>query len=843
MTLKGERTDKEIISRYCCIADGRCEREIPYEGDGTYFFAYPSSSHWRDFSLQLRDELSEREMTVRRWEDTVQGELIFCKVCNGILSHEMLLAEVTEANANVLLEIGYAIAVRRLPILLIDDNRKKWNRNLLSTLESCYYTNRDEIYDHLFKLQAKHRTSSPELGRGLPILESIGILDKDETPGTIYHLKPKVITDQIRRIDRVLRTSVFKPTYMDPGDSVYDEFIPQARKIREAQLLVASFLSTAHTNAEELNANVALLVGLALGLGKQVLVLQQNPAPPILDLGTVLRPFITESEVQKIVESWLVERNREIVSKRSEQRQVATKAAKAQAIRGIYLGHPDALQDYNLMEYFVPTKEYDDAITARRSIFIGRRGSGKSANFRAVTTELQQNQNIILVTIAPNDFELERMGGFLDDEYAMAHPHLVYQTAWNYVLLTEIIRTLGEFTLRLYSSPNDSTRTSLFNFYQEERENLELDFGSRLISKLKELSAIPTDMLVDEKRRKIEETILHLRKNKVRELLRDFAKAEKVSYFIAVDDLDKHWRPESRESVNLLIGLLTEVDKLQRYFLGNLKVALFLREDMYEVLLQNDEELPKRNLLRMQWTASNLKHLVAERIAVGAESTNEDDDVTWSLLFCSHVQNQVTQEYMVSRVLPRPRDILDFCQKAIDQAQRNGHGVVMSEDVLSAEAEFSESLFRSISLEYRTVYPNLDDILLEFIEVQHLMEWQDFEKLGRAILVKHKDVIHSWYGAENPNTVYLLSVLFRIGFIGLIRSKRQLVLFANGRSFRETWNLVRPTPLVQIHPSFHRVLEIKVGSEPQPPTRRRRNTVLDDRQMRLNIGDKLNQKG
>ena len=835
--------EQALISRYCGIEDSHCDQEISYQGDGTYFFAYPSGSHWQDFSSQLRDELASRGINGRRWEDVVQGELIFCKVCKGIHSHDMLVAEVTEANANVLLETGYAMAVGRLPILLIDQNRKRWDRRLLSTLESCYYTNREEIYDHISKVQAEYKNVSQRPSHRLPMLESTGLFDREETPGTVYHLKPKIITDQIKRIDRVLKTSVFKPTSMDPNDSVYDEFLPQVRKIHEAQLIVASFVSTDHTNAEELNANVALLVGFALGLGKHILVLQQNPAPPILDLGTVLRPFDTESEARKIAESWLDERNREIVSKRSGIRQIVAKQTKARALRGMYLGHPDALQDYNLMEYFVPTKEYDDAITARRSIFIGRRGSGKSANFRAVTTELQENLNTILVTIAPDDFELDRMGGFLDDEYAIAHPDLVYQTAWNYVFLTEIIRVLGESTLRLYSSPSDPTRTSLFDFYQTERENLHLDFGSRLIRKLRDLSSIRADMSADEKRQQIEATVLQLRHHKVGQLLRDFAKAEKISYFIAVDDLDKHWRPESHESIGLLLGLLAEVDKLQRYFLDSLKIVLFLREDMYEVLLQHDEELPKRNLLRMQWTISNLKHLVAERIAVGAGTGNEDDEDTWLSLFCPHVQNQVTHEYIISRVLPRPRDVLDFCQKAIDQAQRNGHEIVTTEDVLDAEADFSESLFRSIGLEYKTVYPKIDDVLLEFVEARHIMAWQEYEKLGEVILTKHRNVIKTWYGAVNPDTLYLSSVLFRIGFIGLVQAGRQLSLFADGRSFRETWSLVRPTPQVEIHPAFHRVLEIRGEGVPLASGRRRRKSVIDDRQMRLDLDAESNQSG
>lgn len=662
--------EQALIHRYCAIEDTQCNRMVPYHGDWTYFFAYPSGTHWRDFSKLLRDELEARGVVGHRWEDVVQGELIFSKVCNGIHSHDLLLAEVTEANANVLLEIGYAVAVGRLPILLIDGNRRKWNRQLLSTLESCYYTTRDQVHDFILKLQSEPRAVPQGPNRRLPVLESMGIFDLQETPATVYHLKPKMFTDQIKRVDRVLRTSVFKPTSMDPNDSVYDEFFLQARKIQEAQLIVASLVSAKHANAEDLNANVALLVGFAIGLGKKILVLQQDPSPPILDLGTVVRPFETESDAAKITETWLDARNRELISQRSEKRHIAAKQTKTNIIRGMYLGHPDALQDYSLMHYFVPTKEYEDALSARRSIFIGRRGSGKSANFQAVTTELSGNANIVQVTIAPDDFELQRMRGFLEDEYAIANSNLVYQGVWNYVFLTELVRVLGDSTLRLYESPNDPIRSRLFEFYQEERSLLSLDFGSRLVAKLKQLSDIASDISNDDKLRQIESTISRLRVYNVGRLLRDFAEAEKITYFIAIDDLDKHWQPESRESVGLLLGLVAEVDRMQRFLGDKLKVVLFLRDDMYEVLLQHDEELPKRNLLKMQWTMQNLKHLVAERITVGAGVTNEDDDATWLSVFAPYVKGEAPYDYMISRTLPRPRDVLDFCQRAIDQAQR-----------------------------------------------------------------------------------------------------------------------------------------------------------------------------
>ena len=128
MSSKPATVQFATVRRYCAIEGIECHKQIPYQGEWTFFFAYPSDQHWRDFSSRLAKELSDRGIYGERWEDKVKGDLIFSKVCDGIYSHDFLLAEVTEPNPNVLLEIGYALAVGRQPILLIDKTRKSmWN--------------------------------------------------------------------------------------------------------------------------------------------------------------------------------------------------------------------------------------------------------------------------------------------------------------------------------------------------------------------------------------------------------------------------------------------------------------------------------------------------------------------------------------------------------------------------------------------------------------------------------------------------------------------------------------------------------------------------------------------
>ncbi len=738
-------------------------------------------------------------------------------MCDGIYGHDYLLAEVTEPNPNVLLEIGYALAVGRLPILLKDKNQKEWSRDLLTTLESCHYETREDIHSYMARLQAQPRTVPEHPDRRLTFLENMGIFEGEESPGTVYHLKPKLSADWISRVDRTLKGSYFKMSTMDPSDSVYDEFYPQAREIRSASLVVASLVSSSNNSWEQHNAHVALLLGFAIGLGKQVLVLQQKPTAPVLDLGSVSRPIDTETQAEQIIKSWIEAQTRSMISQASESRRLAIKRREADRIRNMYLGHPDALQDSRLLDYFVPTKEFEDASEGRRTIFIGRRGAGKSANFQAIKEVLRERLNTIPVEIAPDDFELERISEYLKKEFALTDPRLAFQNTWNFILLSEVIKSLAEKSDKLYQSPSDISRNNLHQYYEENRQRLSVDFGARVIEVLRSVTSITSGALQED------ESIKSLRDYQVARRLKEFAEREGVTFFVIADDLDKHWRPDSKQSIDLLIGLIAEADRLQRFFQDRLKVVMFLREDIFDVLSQYDDDLPKRSLLRMEWTQSNLKHLVAERLAFASDQENDDDEATWAVIFPETVKGNPAADYILSRALPRPRDVLDLCQKSIDQAQRNGHSVVTEQDILDGEASFSESLFSSVSTEFRGLYPRLEDVLIEFAGVSERMSWNDYNQVATRAIEKNRMILREWamHGDITPESI--ADILFRVGVIGLSGQAASDPYYCNGRSFAETWVLVSPMPFVHIHPGFARSLDISdIGLRPSRRVRRPR---------------------
>ena len=803
------------VTRFCAIEGRLCEKHIPYQGTNTFFFAYPSGDYWRDFSEKLVNELGEQGLKGQRWEDTIGNDVLFSKVCEGIYGHDYLLAEVTEPNANVLLEIGYALAVGRLPILLNDKSRKAWDREILTTLEGCFYETRPDILEHVLTLLPERGDLAEDPNRRLPMLQKMGIFDRDEEPGTICHLKPKVPRDWISAVERKLKESNFRITGTDPSDSSYDEFFPQARAIQSASLIVASLLGTDIEAYQEHNANVALLIGFAIGLGKEILVLQQEPRASILDLGTVSHLFKTETQASGIAATWLQNQTRLALEQRAESRQRATARRRMDRIRDLYMGHPDALQDSRLLEYFVETPAYLDAIepTGRRMIFIGRRGAGKSANFQAIRETLRDRHSTITVEIAPNDYELERISQFLETHYPNTNPQLLYRNAWNFILITEMVKALAEKTDRLYSSPDDQDRNNLYQYYESKRVALQSDFGSRL-----------TAALANENEN-TEKLLTELRDYRIAPRIRNLAKREGISFYIVADDLDKHWQPGTKQSIEILLGLMDEASQLQRYFADQLKVVMFLREDIFDVLAQQDVDYPKRSFWRMEWTAPNLKHLVAARLAIGADLYDEDDETIWSAVFPDTIQGLNASDYILSRVLPRPRDVLGFCQAAIDQAQLNGHPSVSAQDILDGEIKFANSFGKLLTAEFRGLYPSLEEVLFEFAGVPAVMQWTEFEEYAKEAIDKQKSVLTEWVGDYGLSPISVADTLFQIGVIGLASPTSDTAHFRNGRSFGETWRATAPAPSVQIHPAFFTYLDVSQERVQRYRTRRNPRTT------------------
>lgn len=790
------------ICRFCPIESRFCERTLKSRGFPSAFLAYPSGKHWSQFFAELKAGLKQRGIQAESWEDTVTDSVIFVKICEAIHTHSFTLCELTTLNANVLFETGYSLAVGRDAIILRDRNRSKLPLPLLKVKEYCDYSTRQDIYTFLDRYLTKIDAQST----GLPLLQLNNIADVEERPGTLYYLRPRTFTQTIKSIHDQLERSPFKLTWSDPADASFDEFYHQARQIKESELVVGVLVSNNISDSQVVNAPVALLLGFAAGLGKKLLILQEQPNDPIVDLGTILREFEGERSAKSFVEYWTKIQSEALL--RSEQRtqQMRKRSAETAKIRDVFLGQPDAMIDYNLMSYFLDTPQYRQAVNGVKQIFVGRKGAGKSAIFRALQEELRNRQSAILVGIAPTDFQFERLTGLAVDQYSALHPAFVFQTFWRYILFTEILRTISNRYMHFVQSSSEPHVSRILAYIQDEESILEEDFATRALRKLDALDRIPTDLTNLGTQAELESVLQKARMNQIEKDLQRLAK--NYTIYVLIDDIDKYWNPSYEASVQLLLGLVNETQQIYSRFRGDARVAFFMRQDIFDVLRRYDEELVKRNIATLRWDELQLLQLIIERIRFSANAYSDDDDAeVWRSILPASVSGIDGWRFMVERTLMRPRDLLQFCQLAIETAQIHRHETVMDTDVLVAEKQYSEYMFEALRLEYRPVYPELDNVLFEF------SQWQVSTSIEDTLGFIEKNVFSKpdyngleWIKACESDPMKLLEILYVIGFLGLEDRDRHLKFFSFEQTFAEAKRLCGKDPLVNLHPAFHKAL-------------------------------------
>ena len=501
------------------------------------------------------------------------------------------------------------------------------------------------------------------------------------------------------------------------------------------------------------------------------------------------------------VKRWVDAQTRAALRQRAEAHTRARESESIAQLRRVYLGHPDALADASLLGYFVSTPEYEDAAEGRRTMYVGRRGTGKSANFKAISEDLRDSFSTVSVEIAPSDYELQRISEYLDNNLEATPTHL-YGPTWNYVLTTEMVKSLAERTDRLLLSEGSPESDAIQQFYGANRSALELDFGTRVTHALMAQLEPSVANLLRTSQEVTQTAINDLMNYRIQRQLLAFVKREKFTFFLLVDDLDKNWRPSNQQSIELLIGLINEVDRLQRFFEGQMKVVIFLRQDIFDAMARLDDDFPKRSYLRMEWTSTNLKHVVAERLAKDSSAQAATDDEIWSAVFREDVNGTAAADYILTRALPRPRDVLSLCQSAIDQAKKNGHSWVSAQDIIDGEKANATDMIRAVEAEFAASYPELGVILNVFSRTEPVVTWDDFLALAELTLEDQQELLSRWAGTIPRDPRWFAAALYEIGFIGLSRSGEGNIASRDGRSFDEAWASCSPNPKVHIHSAF-----------------------------------------
>jgi hypothetical protein len=179
-------------------------------------------------------------------------------------------------------------------------------------------------------------------------------------------------------------------------------------------------------------------------------------------------------------------------------------------------------------------------------------------------------------------------------------------------------------------------------------------------------------------------------------------------YFIVIDKLDEDW-VEDRLRFRLIRALIeTSLDFARVH---NVKVILALRNDLLDRVYRYtrdagfQEEKYRTATLQVAWTKPQLIQLLDLRIGVLVREQYTSRSVTHKDLLPHNVGKQTVIDYILDRTLMRPRDVIQFFNTCIRQA--DGKPTISTKALREAEGIYSRERLRALADEWFGIYPNL----------------------------------------------------------------------------------------------------------------------------------------
>lgn len=755
------------------------------------FLAYPSERHMADRMTRLAEELREGGAQVTTWQDITNPGFLFDPIASAIEAADLVLAEATDGNPNVLFELGYAIARGKATLHLQDENADRPRRlPPLDVVRCIRYSQREGILDFLSKVDLT----------GPSLAEQMGLEFTSGHSGGLYFVPSRRGGDVNETIWRLCSGGLFTARTVDKNEIDYHSLTSQAKSIAEADLFVTLLVNEATKEYWDNNAEATLFAGLAAGMAKDFVVLVEQPLRRLLDLGEHAITFESESEAEFGLRQWL---QRIAAARLRSPRPKSSIAPKVSSpLTGLFLGNLDARADFDLSAYFIETPEFQQAESGRRHLFVGSKGSGKTANYESLCERFGE-RNCVLVSVAPADFEFHRLTAVFDEHLALAHWEFVYGSFWRFILRTEILHALwSKFLDHLLreSGAGKQYAKELILWFSENERLLSLDFVSRVNEVLSDVASADGDDRA--KRVRLEEILQAARMYEIDRNLREFARQFEVR--LVVDDLDRNWSPVNNSAKRLILALLNEILALMTSLAPHLKPAIFLRKDVFGWLEKNDPEFLKRDPAFLVWNAESLERLIATRIATHTGTADTETAALWGLVFPEYTRQERTQDFVISRTLLRPRDVIQFCQKAVESAQRAGRLAVDEDDVYAAWEPSGELVLAQAETEYRHRYPGLGELALAFFEAPVAQAWSE----ARPRLEEKAEKCRPgalWLEAAQTDPLKMVEVLYDTGIIG-VQSPGGSRWFESIRPFGDIAGTLDGDFNIVVHPAFHRYL-------------------------------------
>ena len=511
----------------------------------------------------------------------------------------------------------------------------------------------------------------------------------------------------------------------DPVESANQPLSWYVNRVDSASAVVCHLLSSDHANWQLANAKQSFVAGMAQGLGTPVLMLAHEPYASPLDYRDLLRTHETAAKAETLFDDWFAPLVEAIRKQQANAEHYKDQTVSRTTLERINLGEWIAENEsQEVAEYFIPTASYVEALRANHSIFVGRKGTGKSATFYKLQDELGGDPRNHVCVIKPVAYELEGVLQLLGQTLASADSGYLIESLWKFLISTELAKSL--YT-HINSKPVYYGRTpgerDLAEFVEQNASWIMAEFSVRLEAAVNRLLTVLATGTVEVRRRNISEKLHGDMLPRLKAVTGNLLSG-KNRIVILVDNLDKAWDQSQELSrvSDLLFGLLNVSGRIASDFERDpifrgkfaFSLILFLRSDIYAAIIRFAHERDKVPVRRISWDDPSMLLRVLEERFLKSDLDLGSPDEIWQRFFTATVRNRTARQYLIETVLPRPRDLLYLVKRALQFALNRSHGRIEEEDLLSAELEYSHFALNSLLAENAGQIQDLEKLLAQF---------------------------------------------------------------------------------------------------------------------------------
>ena len=754
----------------------------------TGFFAYASTPEEIGSTIERAAKIHSEIKTWRSLD--IIGHFIADQVLSEIDSTDFLLADISILNFNVTYEIGYAIGKEKRVLLTKNSSIRETQPTIkevgiFDTLGYRTYQNSQELSQIIISA----RDSNP-----------LEIKHKKNTRAPVYLLEGRFKTDWASRIVSRIKKARYIFRSFDPAEQPRLSANDAIKQVAESHGVVIPLLANTTEGAEIHNMRGAFLAGLADGMGIARCIIQNGDEPVPLDY----RDFVSISYHPDDVNEHIADFASR-VAEAFQQEQVIKPAEAESYLQSLDLGASSAENEMRTLEnYYLTTDQFLKSIRGEANIVVGRKGSGKSAIFLQIRDRERNKNNNIVLDLKPDGYKLTKFKELILDfleEGTFQHTIMAF---WEYILLLEICYKILE---------NDRERHLLdHNIYDNYRKLAELyksegyvtegDFSERMSILMEKITteyksqhgdqtqvrlSVPqvTELLYSHDVKSLSETVINYMKNK-------------GTLWLLFDNIDKGWPTSGLKHEDLLIvrALIDATRKLERQFDRakiNVNSIVFLRNDVYELLVKETSDKGKEAKVLLDWTDPDLlRELLRLRIIANNGNENENFYNIWPRICASHYKGEESSQFLIDRCLMRPRFLLNLINQCKSFAINLNHETILQEDITKGLSAYSTDLLTDISYELNDIAGNANDLLYAFISCPSKMKKPEIVE----ILID--------FGLPRISTEEIFELLLWYGFLGIEIDSEPQYIYNFNYSLQLLNGIIKKKkdPIFIINPAF-----------------------------------------